>query len=68
MKYEKTPVKHGADLAKKEVLADIEKLGTLAILWHLVKRHKFALVTTYATALTLYFLFPFLPDVLFNLF
>lgn len=46
---------------------ELNKLDTGAIIWHLVKRHKFALVTTYAVVLSVFYFMPFLPDILFSI-
>lgn len=69
MKYEETPIsnKVSKEAVKKAKTDQLDKVNTSAILWHLVKRHKFALVTTYAVVLSLYYFVPFLPDMLFSL-
>jgi hypothetical protein len=68
MQYETTPIKNSKELGKQVKSANLDKIKTGTILWHLVKRHKFVLVTTYAIVLTVLYMLPFLPDVLTNLF
>ena len=68
MQYETTPIKNSKELGKQIKSASLDKIKTGTILWHLVKRHRFVLVTTYAIVLTVLYMFPFLPDVLTNLF
>lgn len=60
MTYEKTPIK------KTEVTADavLGHYGTPTMAWHLVRRHRFALMTTWAVIVTLVLLFPPLADVI----
>lgn len=65
MNYEKTPIKNNIkDAAKKSVHNDMDRLSTSAILWHVVKRHKFGLVVTYAVVLSVLYFVPFAPDML----
>lgn len=67
MKYEATPIKNSKDLGKTLVIKDLEKLKTGAIMWHLVKRHKFGLVSIWAVTITVLYLFPFAPHLLISL-
>lgn len=69
MKYEETPINKtvSKEAVKKHKNDQLDKVSTSAIIWHLVKRHKFALVTTYAVVLTVFYFMPFLPDILFSL-
>lgn len=69
MKYEATPVKNNLKDATKKLRHDeMDKLSTSAILWHVVKRHKFGLVVTYAIVLTAVYIFPPLPEIITSLF
>ena len=64
MKYEETP---GKKASKKSVdKYQLETVSTKTILWHIVKRHKFGLVLTWAVIITVLYLFPFVPDLLFS--
>ena len=65
MKYEETPIKKTSNKKLKEY--DIGRLDTSAILWLLVRRHKFSLVSGYAITLTVVYLFPPLPDMVLSL-
>lgn len=58
MNYEQT----GSKKIRKSAAAkeSIKNVSTGAIIWALVKRHKFALVSTYAVVITLLYLFPML--------
>lgn len=67
MDFETTPFKAGKvkDM-KKNVSNDYLKgISTGTILWHLVKRHKFGLVSIWAIFITLTYLFPPIWDILF---
>lgn len=69
MTYEELPVstKPSKTAVRKQVKHDIDGLDTSTIVWHLAKRHKFGLVTSYALVLSLFYFVPFLPDMLFGL-
>ncbi len=63
MRYEKTPIKHNAkDIIKKQERLTLEQFSTSRLLWTVVKRHKFAIVATWAIIITVVNLFPPLPD------
>jgi len=66
MKYEKTPVKNNIN-NNKVLLDQLEKVGTSSIVWHVVKRHKFGIVVTYAIVLTIVYIFPPLPDLILSI-
>lgn len=64
MQYEDMPVKK---TSKKSVdKYNLEKVSTGTMLWHVIKRHKFGLVTAWALVITILYLFPFVPDLLFS--
>ena len=67
MEYETTPVKKSKLNPTKLALQEIDRVGTASIIWYLVKRHKFGLVTAWAIVVTLFYTVPFLPDLLLNL-
>lgn len=52
----------------KKSTKDLEKLSTATIIWHVVKRHKFGLVSTWAAIVTTLYLFPTAPAALISLF
>lgn len=66
MTYEKTPVikKASKQAVKQEVAKELDRVSTGAIIWHLVKRHKFAIVLIYAITITVLYLAPFLPSLI----
>lgn len=67
-KYIQTPVKNNIkEAVKTEGNITLSEISTGRIAWHLIKRHKFGLVSVYAFALTMLYLFPFLPDVIASL-
>ncbi|MBA3679087.1 hypothetical protein H0W80_02765 [Candidatus Saccharibacteria bacterium] len=68
MQYEETPTKNSKGLGKAVKDNDLEKINTGAILWHLVKRHRFSLVTVWAIVITILYMFPFVPDMILSLF
>lgn len=62
MTYEETPIsKKVSKEAKNSVLTDVK---TGSMLWHIVKRHKFGLVATYAVAITVLYFVPMTGDLL----
>ena len=58
MEYETTGKKVNKDTAKNVRNYSLKSVGTGAIIWHLVKRHKFGLMTLYALVMTLQYIFP----------
>lgn len=71
MNYENTPVKVKPSkeaIKKYKESQAITELQTRTIVWHLVKKHKFGLVSTYAIVLTMLYFVPFLPDMILSLF
>lgn len=68
MKYEKTPVKNNIkDASKAEVERILERKSTSSLIWFIVKRHKFGLMSTWAVIMTVLYVFPPLPDIVFTL-
>lgn len=45
LQYEDMPLRKDKAIGKKLLLKELENMDTGAIVWHLIKRHKFALVT-----------------------
>lgn len=67
-KYIKTPVKNNIkDASKQETERILKNIDAWAVLWHLVKRHKFGLVTTWAVTITALYVFPPLPYIIISL-
>lgn len=66
MDFEATPFKLGsAKTMKNKVSEDLlSKVSTSRIIWHLVKRHKFGLVSIWAILITLTWVFPPIWDLL----
>jgi hypothetical protein len=66
MEYIETPVsgKVSKHAVKKEAVRVLDNFSTSRILWHVVKRHKLGLITTYAIVLTVFYFLPFLPSLL----
>lgn len=69
MQYEETAVntKPSKTAINKYKSDQLDKLDTGAIIWHLVKRHKFGLVCTYALVVSVFYFTPFLPDMVLSL-
>lgn len=67
MNYIETPVKSSEGLGKRLLMKDFDKLETGTMIWMIVRRHKFALVTIYAVVISLFYFIPFLPDLLFRI-
>lgn len=67
--YIETPVstKVSKEAISKHKHDQLKNLDTSAIVWHLVKRHKFGIVCTYAFIVSVYYFVPFAPDMLFSL-
>lgn len=71
MSYETTPFKVGSSskaIKNKAQNSALSNVGTGQLIWHLVKRHKFGLVSIYAIVLTAVWIFPPLPDLALTLF
>lgn len=68
MVYEKTGEKVNKDTAKNAKSYALNNVGTGTLLWHLVKRHKFGIVATYAVILTVMYIFPPAPDLIKSIF
>lgn len=68
MKYEETGSKTNKTTAKNARDNELKAIDTKTMVWHLIKRHKFGLVSAYAVALTVAYLFPFLPDMIKSIF
>ena len=71
MEFRTTPFKVGSSAKELKTKASndlLKKISTGGIIWHLVKRHKFAIVSTYAIILTAVWAFPPLPDLILALF
>lgn len=68
MEYEETPPKTTKGLSKAVKIKAVERLGTPTILWLLVKRHKVGLLAFWAGTVTVFYLFPFVPDLLLSVF
>ena len=65
MQYETTPVSlPKGDKIKQMILKEANRLSTSELVWMLVKRHKFGLVTTYAIVLSVLYITPWLPGLL----
>ena len=67
MKFEKTGSKVNKDTANNAKEYALRNVSTTTLLWHLVKRHKFSIVATYAVVLTAVWAFPPLPDLITSL-
>jgi len=69
MEFETTPFKVGSSKAIKNKVSDnvLDKVSTGRIIWHLVKRHKFGLVATWAIVVTIQWAFPPAFDILTSL-
>lgn len=64
MQYEVTGKKLNKDSAKNALQYELKQFSTSTMLWHVVKRHKFGLVSTWAVVITLLYFVPFLPDLI----
>lgn len=62
--FEDIPVTKSKINHTKLSLDTLERVGTFNILWYIVKRHKFGLVSVWAIVITILYLLPFLPQVL----
>lgn len=70
MEFIDTPFKVGSVKGIKSKAQNnvLNNVSTGQIIWHVVKRHKFGLVSTYAIILTAVWMFPPLPYLLMALF
>jgi hypothetical protein len=67
MQYEETPIKKSKVSGTSLALKGLERVSTLAIVWYLVKRHKFGLVIVWALTVTILYIAPFVPSMLLGL-
>lgn len=60
MSYELTTPKVGSSKAIKNKVTNeaLNQFSTSRMLWHIIKRHKFGLVVTWAMLVTISYLFP----------
>ena len=65
-KNKKSDVEKVNKLGRKSVYKDMESIGTGAILFYIVKRHKFGLLVVWAAVFTALYFVPFLPDLMFS--
>ena len=70
MEYATTPVTNSTptELANRAISMGMSKVSTRKIIWHLIKRHKFFLVSTWAVIITILWLFPPAIDVILSIF
>ena len=63
------PMKTGSAKAMKKNAGDmyLQKISTSQMLWHLIKRHKFGLVSIWAILMTISYMFPPFWDILASL-
>lgn len=66
MEYEKPKVKKIKTAKVKDSFIELERLSTPKIVWYLIKRHKVGLLWTWAVVMSLLYLLPFLPDVIWS--
>lgn len=66
MDFETTPFKPGSIKVMRDKVSDsvLDKVSTSRIFWHLVKRHKFGLVSLWAVVITITWMFPPVWDIL----
>lgn len=67
-RYIETPVKNNIkEAGNQDTLNILNRLDSGYLVWYLIKRHKFGLVTSWAVVITALWSMPFLPDLLFGL-
>ncbi len=66
MSYEATPFKVGSAKAIKNKATNeaLNEVSTMGLVWHIIKRHKFGLVLTWALVMTISYIFPPVWDIL----
>lgn len=67
MTYEPTGKKTNKDTAKHAQEYDLKRVSTSTLLWTVVKRHKFMLVSVYAGVITALYLYPPLVDTILSI-
>jgi len=70
MEYATTPVTNSSEavLGKTVVNKVMNRVETRSIIWHLIKRHKFFLISVWAIFMTIMYLFPPFLDVIKSIF
>ena len=54
----------GKTAVKHVISKELEGIGSGRIVWFLVTRHKYGLVSTWAVVITVLYCMPFIPDLL----
>lgn len=67
MDYIETGTKKPKVNAKDNALKELARVGTLSILWFVVKRHKLGLISTWAVIMTALVVCPPLPQIILSL-
>lgn len=67
MQYEETGTQKTKLNVKQNAIKELARLGTLSILWFLVKRHKVGILATWAVIATMLVLCPPLPSIILSL-
>lgn len=65
--YTRVKPKAQAKAILRKAQTDINHMSSFAIVWHLVKRHRMALVSIWAVLITVQYLFPFALDSLLSI-
>lgn len=67
MTYEETPVSKKIDgkaVNKNSRNLLLSKVSTGAMIWFIIKRHKFGIAVTWAVFITICYMMPFVPDMI----
>ena len=73
MSYEEIPVKKldkktVKNIQKKTVKNELDRVSTLTMVWFLVRKHKYFLVSTYAIVISVFYFIPTTPQFILSLF
>lgn len=73
MNYVETPVKKIStktvkNIKRKETSHELSKVSTLTMVWFLVRKHKYFLVSTYAIVISVFYFIPTTPQFILSLF
>lgn len=64
MTYEKTGKKVNSETGARAVDYMVNHTSTSLLLWYIIKKHRFAVVASWAILITVLYVFPPLPDLI----
>jgi len=66
--FKETGKKVNKDTASNAKDYELKRIDTTHIIWHVIKRHRFGLVSAWAVVITILYVFPPAPDLILSMF